>query len=81
MLGHLVRPVPVEAGKGGDGVNEIDNPHVRADAFCPLCEGVKGAGLVCCWPCYRREGMRNGNPKAEAAIARRNELLRRHQTV
>ena len=55
---------------------EIDNPLVRKSDLCPLCDGLKSLGLVACWACYRAADMRNGNPVAEARIARRETALR-----
>lgn len=59
----------------------LDHPHLRQSAICPLCSGPKDAGLVACWHCYRRYGLRDGNPAvearldaAEAALTPRTEL-------
>jgi hypothetical protein len=35
---------------------------------CPLCDGTKSLGLVCCWECYRRHGLRYGNPEIERLL-------------
>jgi len=59
---------------------KVDNENVRASSRCPLCEGHKDIGLVTCWPCYRRYGLRNGNPEAEARIERANEIDR-YETI
>jgi hypothetical protein len=53
----------------------MDNPEVRSNGICPLCFGPKTYGLVTCWPCYHRHGLKYGNPEAEQAIARRERLL------
>jgi hypothetical protein len=55
-----------------------DNPHVRADATCPLCLGVKDDGLVLCWQCHRKQKrLFDGSygQLAEALIARRDRYL------
>ena len=54
-----------------------DHPHIRAARVCPLCGGsTKPIGNVCCWPCYRTQGLRYGNPAAELVIeAREVELI------
>jgi hypothetical protein len=49
---------------------EVDFPLVRAQFLCPLCQGEKAAGLLVCWPCFRRCELKYGNPQAEAEIAR-----------
>lgn len=51
-----------------------DFPLVRASLTCPLCFGAKEAGLVACWACYRRIGLRYGNKDAEVAIAASERL-------
>lgn len=51
-----------------------DNPRVRASIACPLCGGFKSQGLVACWPCYRSNGLKYGNPEAEAKIAAANRM-------
>jgi hypothetical protein len=54
---------------------QIDHPNVRASVVCPLCQGVKDAGLVACWPCYRKNEMRYGNPAAELKIDQAEKRL------
>jgi hypothetical protein len=54
---------------------KVDNENVRAWGRCPLCEGYKEIGLVVCWPCYRKYGLRNGNPEAENKIEEANNEL------
>ena len=49
--------------------------RLRQHPVCPLCDGVKDAGLVACWTCYRAHGLRNGNPRAEAIIRAFRERL------
>lgn len=49
--------------------------RVRTHPVCPLCYGVKAVGLVACWTCYRGQGLRNGNLKAEATIQAFGERL------
>jgi len=46
----------------------VDHPKVRDSRKCPLCGDKKETGLVSCWPCYRRYGLRQGNPQAENRI-------------
>ena len=46
----------------------LDYPHVRASAVCPLCLGHKDQGLIACWPCYHRRGMRYGNNEVEEVL-------------
>lgn len=53
-----------------DYFTHMDNPKVRAGNVCPLCRGEKALGLVVCWGCYRKYGMRDGNEEAERMIAR-----------
>jgi len=48
---------------------QIDNPRTRKQEVCPLCRGDKARGLVTCWPCYHRHGLKYGSQKAEASIA------------
>lgn len=48
---------------------QMDFPLVRSSLICPLCRKNKEVGLVCCWHCYRKRDMRNGNKEAEALIA------------
>jgi hypothetical protein len=50
--------------------SHIDHPHIRSKLHCPVCYGGKDAGAVVCWPCYRRYGMRNGNPTIERILDR-----------
>ncbi len=47
---------------------EIDHPKVRNSETCPTCQGHKDQGLVTCWPCYRKYGLRNGNLNVETII-------------
>ncbi len=54
---------------------DIDNPHIRSDNTCPLCLGVKDDHLVCCWSCYRSEGLRYGNEAAMQKIKAREQFL------
>ena len=49
--------------------------RVRSHSVCPLCYHTKEIGLVACWPCYRIQGLRTGNPKAEASIRAFGERL------
>jgi hypothetical protein len=46
-----------------------DNPRVRLSLLCPLCYGDKPKGCVACWQCYREQGLKYGNAKAEATIS------------
>ena len=52
---------------------QTDHPNVRASVVCPLCQGAKDAGLVACWPYYRKNEMRYGNPDAELKIDQAEE--------
>ena len=53
----------------------MDHPHLRAGHICPLCDGVKDSGLVCCWLCFRKYDLRSGNEAAESMIdAKEHEL-------
>lgn len=56
----------------------MDYPNVRANIRCPLCPGGKEAGLLVCWPCYRAQGFRYGNPEAERSIKRAEDNLQNH---
>lgn len=38
----------------------MDYPNIRRSDVCPFCLGHKARGLIACWPCYREEGLRNG---------------------
>jgi hypothetical protein len=49
--------------------------RVRNHPVCPLCYMTKTFDLVVCWPCYRRTGLRNGNPLIEARIRAFGERL------
>jgi hypothetical protein len=51
----------------------VPNKYVRESNTCPLCKKIKTLGLITCWPCYRKHGLRNGNPEAEAVIAKAEE--------
>ncbi len=46
----------------------MDYPCVRASEVCPLCKGYKDQGLIACWYCYHRHGLRYGNEEAERLI-------------
>lgn len=56
---------------------QIDFPFVRSSRVCPLCGESKGAGLVCCWNCYKQWRMRDGNEEAELLIAQADAKLKR----
>lgn len=58
-----------------DGDSTVDNPHVRADQTCPLCRGHKDIGLLACWPCYRRSGLRIASGESDSVISRRDAYL------
>jgi hypothetical protein len=47
---------------------KLDHPHIRALIVCPLCQGQKDKELLVCWPCFRRDRMRYGNPTVEAIL-------------
>ena len=49
-------------------LKEVDHIKVRALNWCLICKGHKDTGLVCYWPCYRKDGLRYGNEKMELAI-------------
>jgi hypothetical protein len=60
-------------------VNDLiddERPNVRASGRCPICERQKHSGLLVCWHCWRREGLRLGNARAEALIAQRELELK-----
>lgn len=64
----------------GELMNQLaddERPNVRASGRCPICARQKACGLLVCWPCYRREGLRQGNARCEALIAKREAELRR----
>ncbi len=46
----------------------IDHPKIRESEVCPTCQGKKETGLVVCWSCYRKYGLRNGNIEIEQVI-------------
>jgi hypothetical protein len=52
-----------------------DHPRVRASLICPVCEQAKDYGLVVCWPCYRKHGLRYGNPVVDDILDRIERLL------
>lgn len=54
---------------------EIDNYRVRNQNTCPFCMGSKDLGTVACWPCYRSERLRYGNPEAETVISGFEDFL------
>jgi hypothetical protein len=56
---------------------QIDNPLTRNSPICPLCSQRKDKGLVSCWGCYRRSGLKYGNPSAAARIAANEARLER----
>lgn len=56
-------------------IPQLDYPLVRASAVCPLCRGAKDTGLVACWPCYRKDELKYGNPDADLKIAQAEEAL------
>lgn len=59
----------------------MDNPRVRMQIICPVCDGSKDRGLVACWPCFRKYDMRNGNPVCEEIIRDRENELRSYTIV
>lgn len=56
------------------------HPLTRASVICPLCFAGKAAGLVACWPCYRKENLRNCPPEAEAKLDAREAYLKHRET-
>ena len=54
----------------------MDHPYIRKSDLCPLCDGLKGVGMIACWPCYRGADLRNGNATAEAIFDRRERSLK-----
>lgn len=48
----------VEAPACPGGV-DADHPCLRRYHRCPICNGHKDAGLLVCWPCYRKHDFRN----------------------
>lgn len=40
----------------------MDYPNVRTMNYCPICESDKDYGLIACWTCYRKYGLRYGMP-------------------
>jgi hypothetical protein len=53
----------------------MDYPNVRLSAICPLCGQEKESGLIVCWPCYRKNDLRNGNSEIEIMIKRAEDEL------
>jgi hypothetical protein len=51
----------------------MDYPHIRAHGVCPFCNGSKPQGLIACWPCFRRENLRQGENGYQAAILETRE--------
>ena len=45
-----------------------DRPRLRAIGSCPICHKDKDCGQVVCWPCYRKQGLKWGNPKVEEIL-------------
>ena len=54
----------------------MDHPYIRKSDLCPLCDSLKGVGMIACWPCYRNADLRNGNATAEAMFDRREQALK-----
>jgi hypothetical protein len=52
-----------------------DNPLTRRGFTCPLCYGPKDSGLVACWYCFKRSGLKNGEPRAEEAVSNFERFL------
>lgn len=54
----------------------IDYPRIRRDSTCPFCTRTKDQGLIACWPCFRRENLRQGETAAQAfALETREQRL------
>ena len=47
----------------------------RFSLECPLCNGPKAISLVTCWACYRKHGLKYGNPQCEEVIEAREAEL------
>lgn len=60
---------------------QADFPHVRSSQICPLCNGDKDTGLICCWSCYRERRVRDGNQEAETLIAKGDAKLMRDESL
>lgn len=46
----------------------------RQSLICAVCDGSKEAGLLCCWGCYKKHGLRYGTPPAvQAKLDRSND--------
>jgi hypothetical protein len=41
-------------------LHEADHPLTRKHGLCAVCGRHKDAGLLVCWPCYRKHDFRNG---------------------
>ena len=46
----------------------LDHPNIRQSSYCPLCQLGKDTGMLVCWSCYRRHGMKYGNPDIECYL-------------
>jgi hypothetical protein len=53
----------------------LDNPRTRSGFTCPFCYGPKDQGLLACWYCFNRSGLRNGAPEAEAKLLQFEDFL------
>jgi hypothetical protein len=60
------RPAPMG---GAAMIGMHDFPKLRCLTTCPLCGNTKLRGLITCWPCYRKHGLRHGNPMVERVLA------------
>jgi hypothetical protein len=54
---------------------KLDNPLTRKGYTCPFCYGPKDQGLLACWYCFNRSGLRNGEPHADEAISNFESFL------
>lgn len=46
----------------------MDHPLLRNAPLCVLCTEPKEQGLLVCWHCFRRHGMRYANPTVDAIL-------------
>jgi len=44
------------------------HPNLRRSTTCPFCDAYKNTGLIACWPCFGEQGLKFGNPQAEAIL-------------
>jgi len=51
----------------------LDYPRIRAGAVCPFCRGPKAHSGIACWPCFKTQGLRDGETLFTARVLETTE--------